>query len=381
MSTLDRGRARAVPVPLHPHALRVDGVAAMLNAELADDPVYDGIELQRFDDDVHGTGMLVFLSRRDDRTVDYYAEPGLRLDRAGYRIGAGTRSWTETDLGTARLDVLQDGVVAAVRFTDVDGRLVEVDVDDRDGRPRRRARLLAPVSAGIDRPCSLLLVWLGGFDLVRVTARRPVIRIDGRTASTGRLPGVRLHHRHLIKYAAPLCSVELNRDAGGPAGLGGPHEDAGGDDARADAGAATGRVEATADGTAVRRITAARAPHTAAVTFEPPFPDLRALAPGDPASGRWWLEADGARLTGGAWSAARADDVVDVALDVHERWRPGRLPLLMRVVTAVVPVFRRWPTTYAWRATVDLGNPQQVSGGWHRTGGQDGAAYRRATGS
>ncbi|WP_225753709.1 hypothetical protein [Actinotalea sp. Marseille-Q4924] len=268
------------PAPLVPHSLRIDGVGAMLNAELADDPVYDGVELQSFDDDTHGTGMLVFLSRRADRSVDYYVQRGLRLDAAGYRIGGGTRSWTETEFDVARLQVAADGVLAEVRFTDVDGRAVEVHVDDRDGRPRRRARLLAPVSAGIVQPGSLLMVWMGGFDLVRVAGRAPVIRIGGRTASIGRLPGALLHRRHLVKYATALCSVELDRDGDAPAGAGG-----------------TGEVEVTADGSAVRRVTAARDGHAARVTFDPPFPDLRTLPDGNRSGGRWTIEIDGSRVT------------------------------------------------------------------------------------
>src|SRR5215210_2333534 len=179
--------------PLCPFSLSLSPIARLLNFELSADPVYDGLELQWFDDDVHGRGLLAFLSRRGDRRVDYYLERGLRLDPSGYEIGGGTGSWTETGFLVARLEIADDGVDAEVRFTDVDGRSIDVRVDDRDGRRRRRAQLLAPVSAGIDRPKALLLVWLSGFDLVHVTSTRPTIRIGGRDVSTGRLPGARLH--------------------------------------------------------------------------------------------------------------------------------------------------------------------------------------------
>ena len=53
-----------------PRPLRVSSIAAMLNVEFADDPVYSAIELQWFDDDEHGTGMLAFLTRRDTDRVD-----------------------------------------------------------------------------------------------------------------------------------------------------------------------------------------------------------------------------------------------------------------------------------------------------------------------
>ena len=346
-----------------PLSLRVDQLACMLNFEIADHPVYDGGELQWFEDDVHGVGMLVFLSRREDRRVDYYLQRGLRVDRAGYEIGGGTGAWTEVDFDVARLEVCDDGVNAEVAFTDVDGRLVEVRVDDRDGRPRRPGGLLAPVSAAIERPTSLLLVWMPRFDLVRVAGTPPVVRIDGIDVATGRLPGRRLHRRHLIKYAASLVTVEVNRT----------HE---------------GRLPATPEqqvrldpAGGVRELVAEHAGHRARLLLGPALPDLAGLTDGSGAAGRWHVDIDGVRLTGGNWSADRVDDGVTVGLDADERWQPGRLPPLMRLVTTVVAVFRRWPTTYRWHAEVRLGTPPAMSSRWERTGDDRGRAYRRATGS
>lgn len=344
-----------------PFSLRVDELASMLNFELADHPVYDGGELQRFDDEVHGTGMLVFLSRRASGRIDYYLQAGLHVDRSGYEIGAGIGSWTEIDFDVARLVVTDEGVDAEVRFTDVDGRPVEVRVDDRNGRPRRPAGLLAPVSAGIERPVSLLLVWMPRFDLVRATGVPPVVRIDGMDVSTGRLPGMRLHRRHLIKYAAPVVTVELNRVHEGalPAG---------------DAG-----HQVMVDPAGVRELLAEHAGHRARLLLDPAVPDPADLT--DAAAGRWHVEIDRVRLTGGTWSMTRTGDDVAVELDVDERWRPGRLPWLMRLVTTVVPVFRRWPTTYRWRAEVHLGEQPTQAGCWERTGNERGDGYRSATGS
>jgi hypothetical protein len=264
----------------------------------------------------------------------------------------------------ARLEIAEDGVDAEARFTDVDGRSIEVRVDDRDGRGRRRAQLLAPLGAGIDRPTALMLVWMREFDLVRVTGRRPVIRIGGRDAATGRLPGARLHRRHLIKYAAQVCVVRLNRDHDGPVPTAGPG------------------VGLGADGSHVAAIVAEQDGHRSRMFLDPALPDPRALTDGAAEGGGWHITVDGARLTGGRWRATRHRDAVQLGLDVTERWRPEHLPWLMRLVTTVVPVFRRWPPTYRWRATVRLGPPPTMTSNWARTttdgGGQ---AYRRATGS
>ncbi|MFW2514003.1 hypothetical protein ACNI3K_09515 [Demequina sp. SO4-13] len=358
----------SIPTPQCPMSLRMNEMAAMLNAELADHPLYDGFEIQRFDDPEHGTGMVAFLSRRDDRTIDCYVEPGLTLDRRMYGIGHGVRSWNEIDFDQASLEVAEDGVAAQVRFLDVDGNAIEISIDDRDGAARGRGALLAPVGAGIDTPVSLMLVWMPQFDLVRdVPGRSPAIRIGGEEAAVGRLPGGALHRRHLIKYAARLRVIEFNRDMDAPATAGGP-----------------GEVKVTGPdsefGAGVSAISAEAAGSAARVTFRPPFPDLLRLDAGVERSGEWRIGVDGQVLTGGTWTATGAPDRAEVHLNVTRRWRPRWLPWLMRAVTTLLPVFRRWPTTYAWSATMPaVGGPMRS--GWVRTGTDDAARYRAATNS
>ena len=344
-----------------PLSVSIDSLAAMLNFELADHEVYDGGELQWFDDDVHGTGMLAFLSRREDRRVDYYAQVGVTLDQDGYQIGGGTRSWNEIDFDVARLEVFDDGVDAEVRFTDVDGRLVEVRIDDRDGRRRRRAALLAPVSAGIDDPTGLLLVWMPGFDLVRVTEKKPVIRIGGRDAATGRLPGAWLHRRHLIKYASPVVTAIVNRASDGPV-------------------AARHGSTASRGATGKRVVSAVRADHDVRLVLDPALPELRA-GDGDVHNGRWHVAVDGSRLTGGSWTVVRTGSRAEIGLDIDEQWQPKNLPWLMRIVTTILPVFRRWPTTYRWRCTVQLTPTRTMTSRWERLASGSAERYRRATGS
>lgn len=360
-----------------PFTLTVEPLARLLNCEL-DDPVYDGLELQWFDDPQHGIGMLAFLSRRADRRVDFYADPALTLDRSRFAIGAGIGSWQATTFDAARLEIADDGVAAEVRFHDREGRPIELHVNDRDGRRRHRATLLAPVGAGIDEPLSLLLVHLHGFDLLR-RGRTPTaaVRIGGRSAQFGTLPGRALHRRELVKYAGPVDVITLNeaQDGALPTPEPGSIRLVNGRIASVVAG--EGRSAVAGEG---RSAVAGEGQNRVRLEFRPAFPDVAALADGEAAEGLWRVyPQDVPPLTGGTWRAVRDGVVVNVELDVTERWRPGRLPaLLMELVTRVVPVFRRWPTTYRWRATVTLGEAPGMVSRWERTGERD-DSYARAT--
>jgi hypothetical protein len=340
-----------------PVTLVVEEMAALLNAELTDHPTYDGIELQWFDDATHGTGLLAFVSRRHDRRVDYYVDPGLTLDRSGYEIGGGTGTWTVTDFEAAELDVGGAGVVADVRFVDVDGRVIEVRVDDRHAGPRRGGELLAPIGSTVDRPASLLLAFLHGFDLVRRGPGVPRIVIDGVDVATGRLPLGFLHGRHLIKAAGPVTVVRLCPST---------------PPARED-----GSLEFDEEAGLVVAVRAKQGNAVANVALQPGLPPVHMLEAGREAEGSWAVSIDGVPITGGRWTVLHRGDRIEATLTVTRAWKPtGRQSPLMRVVTRVAPVFRRWPTTYRWDATLEL-DRKSMSGRWSRTGSDD--SYRRLT--
>lgn len=350
--TTDRTAAEPGEWPL---GIRADAITAMLNFEIVDHPVYDGLEIQYFDDAAPGHGVLVLLGRSTDGKVDVYRQPGLTVDPAVFNIKAGLGEWTQTEIEPAVLVVAPDGVQADVRFRDTAGRLIEVRVDDRDGRDgrvRRPAALLAPFGSAIERPTALLLVWMRRFDLVRATETAPVIRIDGRPVTIGRLPGAWLHRRHLIKYAADLLAVEVNPDR------------------RAEPAAAS-------SGSLVAMVPGEDRPG-ARLTFEPPVPGPGAVPTEHPVRGSWTVGiAAEPAVTGGSWTAQRTGDTVELSLEVDRPWRPRGLPPLMRLVTRVAPVFRRWPTTYRWTARCRLTDPATLTAGWDRVGSRGDASYRR----
>jgi hypothetical protein len=360
--------ARAEPEVqlLCPLDLQVWVVDRMLNFEIIDHPDYAGLELQVFDDPSHGHGMVVLLKRRRDGRFDTYRQPGLTLDPELAQVGGELGAWVEADIAPARFDIHPDGVDVDVRLVDRAGRDIRVRIDDRDGRRRRRGTLLAPVGSAVERPVSLPLFVMGGCDLVRRTGRAFDLRIDGRPITTGRLPGAWLHRRRLVKYTADPTMVVVSRAYDGPVGTAGTQ--------------ALGGVETAAGSTGITGLRAGGGGHTARLALEPVLADLARLAPGASLAGRWRLAVDGdPAVVAGSWTAGRTRDRVDLVLDVTRGWRPRRLPPLMAAVTRVAPVFRTWPTTYRWTATVTLGDQPTLRSRWERKGDRRDQSYRRLT--
>jgi hypothetical protein len=234
------------------------------------------------------------------------------------------------DFGPNRVDIVEDGIVVDVGLEDADGRRIEVRIDDRDGEPRHRSTLLAPVSSGVETPRQLLVVLLRAFDLVRTSGPEPWLSIGGVRRTVAAFPGPSwVHHRRFMRYSAAPVILSVAPDLDGPvdpASLG-PVE----------------RVDAAIDGA------------SAALRFTPPLPDLAGLGDGSSARGTWALDvAAETPLLGGTWTAIRAGATVSVTMAVTQPWRPRGLPWSLRMVTTIAKVFRQWPTTYAWSATIDL---------------------------
>jgi hypothetical protein len=203
---------------------------------------------------------------------------------------------------------------------------------------------------------------MGGCDLVRRTGPAFDLRIDGRRVTSGRLPGAWLHRRRLVKYTADPTVVVLNRAHDGPVGP------------------ARGGVEVAPGPAGITGLHASGGGHAARLALEPALPDLARLAADARVAGAWRLGVDeDPAVIGGTWSAERHHDRVDLVVDVTRGWHPRGLPPLMAAVTRVAPVFRRWPTTYRWTATVTLGEPPTLRSRWQRTGDRRDQSYRWLT--
>jgi hypothetical protein len=344
---------RQVIVPIR---VGLDPMERLLVASIKGDPEFEAIEPQVFDDAVNGKGMRV-LRYRKDRKVDVYWQPGVRVNRGAFTVGAGIDDFAETMIEPAHFQIGDRGVDLHVAFTDAQGRQVELRVHE-NAPGKRGFPLLAPVGANIDKPTHLFLVYMPDIDLVRRTGSEVEVRIDDRILRPASFPVPLCGHRvWFIRYVGKPVIGTLNAPTNQPVVVELPVPGS------IEAGGMT--IVADGDGSVTRLGTGPEAARIE-VDFAPAFPNLLDLPCRGSAKGRWSIRIAGANITGGSYMASREQDRVAVALHVTECWRPSGLPLSMKIFTRMVPKFRTWPTTYQWRGEVELGPAPTMTGQWER---------------
>lgn len=346
---------RQVVLPIR---LGIDPMERLLVASFKGDPEFEGFEPQVFDDPINGKGMRVLRYRKDGK-VDVYWQPGVRVDRSTFTVGAGIGDFAETTIEPAQFEITERSLDLHVAFTDAQGRKVELRVRE-DTHGKSGFPMLAPVGADVEKPPKLMLVFMPSIDLVRRSGSLVEGRIGDRILLPASLPILLNWHRvWFVRYVQRPIIGTLNPPMSRPMVVELP---------------APGSIEVEGmtvivnENESVARISAGQESRKVEVDFLPGFPNLPDLPKRGSANGRWSIWIMGVLVTGGPYSASREGDRVAVELDVTEQWKPSGLPLSMELFTCMVRTFRTWPATYRWRGVVELGVEPVMSGVWERKG-------------
>jgi hypothetical protein len=355
------GQPTEVDDLLVPITLDLSPIRRLLVLDLTGDPTYRTLEPQVLDDP-DGGDLVVLLAYRRDGHVELYVPQGCDLDPAGYAgLGKGLLGIHHGEFEHARFEVTDEGLRLDLVLTVPAGRRFDLHLHEHLARPRDRFVALAPVGGAFDTPNFFPFLWLPGMSFVPVRGTEVEVRVDGRSRTVPRLPLPIGGRRCLMaRYDPDVLVCQLNPDhldvpVRAPARAGpGPHVP--GVD-----------VVETPDGYGIAAVSVGRGDHTCAALLDPPLPDLRALPAAARRSGSILLQADHRTELRGRYELTRAADHVDLVLEGFGPWRTrSRRPLLG--VLFRLPVFRRWPTTYRWQATLDLTTTSQqtLSSRWSR---------------
>jgi hypothetical protein len=355
------GRLTEAHELLVPMTLQLSPIRLLLIIDVADDPSYRTLEPQILDGQ-DGT-WLVLLAYRHDGHVELYAPLGCDVDESGYDgLGEGLVGIFHAAFEVARCEVADDGLHLDLAFAAPNGRRFDLRLHEHLTGPRDRFPALAPVGGAFDAPAFFPFLWLPGMSFVPARDTEVDLRVDGQARSIPRLPLPIGGRRCLMaRYDPDVLVCQLN-----PHSIGVPTR------VPAHAGrgfAASGVDIVEVDGSyGIAAVRVARDGHTCAAVLDPPLPDLRSLPAPARRSGAILLQADGTTELRARYELFRVDDRVELVIEGFGPWRTRlRRPLLALLFR--LPIFRRWPTTYRWQATLDLATTphQRMTSRWSRS--------------
>jgi hypothetical protein len=321
----------------------------LINFEKDPDSLYVGFEPQAFDDDINGTGILV-IGWRNDGKIDVYHQPGLHPDPEKFDIaGKGLANMLEREMDGALFEITERGAQAQITFPDLDGRMIELHLEERSTRTRKPFGLLAPMGQAAENPSAMPLVLLHDFYFVLRSDTDLSVKIEDRYHEPDSFPlPLDFSRVQFARYSPDPLIAMLN-----PAYDGELHPM----DEPANNTVILGetRYELTMNGPVyeIQSFSRTYKHRELIVSFSPAFPNVGALRAGAETSGTFEIAGDS--TTGfirGEYSVQNRDGQIKIELIPSGGWIPNEPKLTLRFLYRMVPMFKEWPTTYRWTANL-----------------------------
>lgn len=352
---------------INPFHIDIDPMEGLLLINIENDPdsVYIGFEPQVFDDPINGNGMLV-IAWRVDGYVDVYHQPGLKPDPSKYDIvGKGLAAMVERPLHGAYFRVEENGVQSWFSFVDIYNREIEVRIHEQSTRRRKPFGLLAPMGHAAENPSAMPMIFLHDFYFVRRKDTQIEVLINGHHHASDKLPMPMDRQRmYFARYSPDPLIATLNPAHNGPL----------------NELQASGELTFKRTGNNfnlknhngryyIESITAHYNEHQLDMVFSPAFPNIAQVMPGDSFKGNFVIEGD--RSTGkikGTYSLVEEDGEIRIHLTPCGGWKPRVSKFSLRFMYTVSGMFKNWPKTYHWYATIQKADGGQfvMESAWER---------------
>ncbi len=323
----------------------------LINFEKDPDSLYVGFEPQVFDDDIHGKGHSV-IGWRVDGKVDVYHQPSLNLDKENYDItGKGLANMVETMMEKADFHVSKSGVKASYKFKDIENRDICIYITEKNEKKRKPFGLLAPMGSVAENPSALPLVLLHDFYFVRKKKTSISISIAGRSHRPDELPiPIDFTKMLITRYSIDPLILTFNRET---------------DELLPYLELQTGENEISTEDLCyyiewmsgkprIRSIEKTSGKHVVRLKFDPSFPDIHDIEEDSGFEGEFEIEGDPS--TGkikGNYEVEKKGGSLDLQMIPSYGWTPKPDRPSLKILYTVAKIFKRWPSTYRWTATIN----------------------------
>lgn len=339
-------------VTINPFTIVSDPMKQLLlmNMSKDADDIYIGFEPQLFDDEKNGSGLIV-IAWRTDGMVDIYHDPYVNIDPAKYTItGEGLRHIIEREFKDSVFQITDKGVELDIVFYDINGRKIELFINENTTHTRKPFGLLAPMGDGAVNPDTLPLVLLRDFYFVRQKGTNIYVKIDGDEKKLDNLP-VPIDYAWMTftRYSSNPFIVSFNRNYNGLL-----------NSIVVENTVLTDRsMKLEVDSTGnIEKIREELNDNILALEFYPGFPNLILLKTGETKNGTFnIITHETIGCISGKYNITVTEKNIEITMIPSKGWKPdynGKISL--RILYNIAGVFKNWPKSYKWTANIDREN-------------------------
>ncbi len=343
-----------------PLRIEIDPMEKLLlvNFEKDADSIYIGFEPQVFNDEINGVGHLI-IGWRKDKKVDVYHQKSLNPNPANYNIaGEGLNKLIPVEMEKAYFEINENGVQAHYTFFDLSGRKVKIAINENNTAKRKPFGILAPMGDAATNPSSLPLIFLEDFYFVRSDFSDIRISIDNNNHQPDMLPlPIDGSKMTFTRYSAKPLIATVNPSQHDNVSI-----------IEAEIGQETiiqgdfiYEIEWKNQSAAIKSMTVHHETKTLNMTFNPAFPCLNTLKEESNVSGKFRIYGhDSLGSVSGIYRIKTLNEGIHVTMIPSKGWKPKVTKFTTGFLFTVARVFKKWPTTYQWDATLK----QNTESGW-----------------
>ncbi len=325
----------------------------LINFEKDSDTFYNVFELQQAIDKEGKKKFLVVAYRKDGATDVYHQS---NFPFASQSTILNDVEFIERDMATTKFDLFSDHLNLYFDFTDKYGREISVSLFENKLDKKNPFFLLAPIGVVSKHPDSFPIYSLYEMAFVKQKNAELKIEIDKEQHKPDTFPiPIENAKNFFTRYSADAFNVDLNKKFEGELLPLVPTnyiiEEKG----------ITYQLIDNEGHYEIKKMSATQKRHQINIDFVPPIPDIISIKEKIENIGSFTISTDKNRgIIKGDYSILKQDKDIEMILRPIGGWQPNEKRWILKFLFLVIKIFKDWPKSYIWKASIKNENPDKV---------------------
>lgn len=336
----------------------------LINIEKDPDKIYSGFEPQTFilEDNTEAIRILAY---RLDGYTDIYQEKKLpkNEDEKLEVTGNGLGDFIHLDMEKNTFILNEYGIDAYFIFIDKLGRKISLKIKENLSKKIKPFSLLAPVGVSSIHPVTLPVFFLYGFYFVRQRNTDVIVRIGEKNHKLD--PFIRMdgEKMYFCRYSSKSIIGEWNKSTNDylyPLNV---------DNGKSKDNDIIYSIDNINDAYYIKSMELDGPLNGIKVRFEPSIKNIVDFNYNEETKGKFIISGHNSIGTiEGDYLISRVEDTINLQATPSKGWIPNEKRLILKLIYFFAKMFKNWPKTYKWVATVKLSDEEnpRIESKWLR---------------